>query len=823
MKTMLKWAILAAAISCSNAVLAEEVRISVAADQVAGQVTRHLTGACIEDVNHEIYGGIYSQMIFGESFQEPPVSAPVKDFKAFGGQWTVRDGSVESAAAEGSKLMSDHRSMADGSISVEMKFANRKEGNAGLIARVNRPGVGADRFIGYEISLDPSRQIVRLGKHRFNFELIEDAPCEIPVDKWNPVEVKFNGSKIEILVSGKSAIQRDLGDDSLPAGAVGLRNWNLDSAYRNLSVKTGEKSESLAFAQGDESQQISGMWRAVCTGTAKGKFSIVAEKPFIGKQSQQIAFASGEGTFGIENQGLNRWGMGYVADKPYEGYVWVRTEKPVKVIAALESRDGAKRYAETTIDIAAGDWKRIDFKLTPSVTDKAGRFSLLLNQPGTVEIGHAFLQPGDWGRFKGLPVRRDVAEALIDQGITVLRYGGSMINHPEYRWKKMYGPRDRRPPSPGTWYPYSTNGWAIPDFMDFCEAAGFEYIPDLNVNEKPEDIADFMDYAKGSAETEGGRRRIADGRKEPYKLHYLELGNEEAVNEEYAAKFEKLAKVIWTKDPNAIVVVGDFGYSDKITDPAHITGNWAGITNLAGQQRILKFAKENNREVWFDLHVNTEFPEKQNASLIGMLSFIDALTKMADGAKFKVVIFEYNAGNHAQKRALSNALTTNHLERDGRLPIITSANCLQPDGQNDNDWDQGLLFLDPSQVWLQPPGYVTQMFSRNYQPKVVKCEVAGGSGDLDVTVKRSEDGKTLVLQAVNIGDKPIEAKLQIAGFSPGKETAQVTELSGPMEAVNTAENPKTITPKQIEWKHKFKDGATSYSFPPRSFSVMRFE
>ena len=102
-----------------------------------------------------------------------------------------------------------------------------------------------------------------------------------------------------------------------------------------------------------------------------------------------------------------------------------------------------------------------------------------------------------------------------------------------------------------------------------------------------------------------------------------------------------------------------------------------------------------------------------------MFSFADALDKMADGARHKVVVFEFNAGNHAQKRALANALAINAVERDGRLPIVTSANCLQPDGQNDNGWDQGLLFLNPSQVWLQPPGYVTQMFSRNYLPHAV--------------------------------------------------------------------------------------------------------
>lgn len=78
------------------------------------------------------------------------------------------------------------------------------------------------------------------------------------------------------------------------------------------------------------------------------------------------------------------------------------------------------------------------------------------------------------------------------------------------------------------------------------------------------------------------------------------------------------------------------------------------------------------------------------------------------------------------KRALSNALATNEVERIGDLmPIACSANGLQPDKQNDNGWDQGLLFLDPGKVWLQPPGYVTRMTRTAGQPLLVKSEVVG--------------------------------------------------------------------------------------------------
>ena len=78
-----------------------------------------------------------------------------------------------------------------------------------------------------------------------------------------------------------------------------------------------------------------------------------------------------------------------------------------------------------------------------------------------------------------------------------------------------------------------------------------------------------------------------------------------------------------------------------------------------------------------------------------------------------------------------------------RVPIVCSANALQPNGQNDNGWDQGLMFLDPAQAWLQPPAYVTQMISRNRQPQVVAADLSGDTSGLDVTATRSADGATL--------------------------------------------------------------------------------
>jgi hypothetical protein len=76
---------------------------------------------------------------------------------------------------------------------------------------------------------------------------------------------------------------------------------------------------------------------------------------------------------------------------------------------------------------------------------------------------------------------------------------------------------------------------------------------------------------------------------------------------------------------------------------------------------------------------------------------------------------------------------------------------------------------------------------------------------------------------VNIGDKPIEASLSIDGFRPGKQVAQVVELSGKLAEVNTATQPRQVVPRNKEWRHDLAEGAARYTFPAHSFTVLRLE
>ena len=95
-------------------VCADTPVIRVDASQTAGRITPWMYGSCIEDVNHEIYGGLYDQKIFGESFEEPPATAKFEGWTAYGGGWMPDGTGCRVAADPGGKLVRDTPDFADG-------------------------------------------------------------------------------------------------------------------------------------------------------------------------------------------------------------------------------------------------------------------------------------------------------------------------------------------------------------------------------------------------------------------------------------------------------------------------------------------------------------------------------------------------------------------------------------------------------------------------------------------------------------------------------------------------------------------------------------
>ncbi len=555
---------------------------------------------------------------------------------------------------------------------------------------------------------------------------------------------------------------------------------------------------------------VSGMWDPVVTGSAQAHFVWDSEQAYNTAHSQQIAYLGGSGTVGIANRGLNRWGIAVREGQALQGHLYLRgLSAAPPVIVALQSADGTRTYAQQSLAPADSEWTRRDFRLRPTATDPNARFALWLAQPGSVGVDQVYLSDTGKALFRGHPFRADIGNKLVEQGLTFLRYGGSMINAPEYRCKKMLGPRDLRPQYRGTWYPYSTNGFGIEEFVQFCEAAHIEPAFAINIDETPEDAADLVEYLNGPTTSGWGAKRAANGHPKPYDVRYIEIGNEEGIDgsqawyRRYLERFELLYAAMRPRDPNVHYVIAAWWNPDE------------------------PYCKQiaqalNGKAALWDVHVggdNLREAEKVDRTLTQMQRLFAGWIPDSD---LRACIFEENGDRHDLQRALGHARILNVTQRHGDfVRMDCPANCLQPLGQNDNGWNQGQLFFLPDRTWGMPPYYAQQMAAHNHLPLCVGCDTDSPNGDLDVTATRSENGKTLVLKVVNSGDRPHRADIWLEEFLPAAH-ADVWTLSGDLNAVNTPDTPERIRPAHTVLDIPDIPGATfAYTFPPYSYTVLR--
>ena len=72
--------------------------------------------------------------------------------------------------------------------------------------------------------------------------------------------------------------------------------------------------QSIPFTVQSATLPVSTMWSPHQRGTAEGSFALTSDDPFTGTQSQVVTFATGDGEWGVSNQGLNHWGINFVAN-----------------------------------------------------------------------------------------------------------------------------------------------------------------------------------------------------------------------------------------------------------------------------------------------------------------------------------------------------------------------------------------------------------------------------------------------------------------------------------------------------------------------------
>ena len=786
---------------------ARDPRLTVDASQVLRRITPIMYGSCIEDVNHEIYGGLYDQKIFGESFEEPSPGMNFVNFTKFEGSWNLVQSIVSVQSWPGAKLVSNIPGFTDGSAEVNLKFTGASGDNAGLIFHVANSGNGADTFDGYEISLMQSGTLLRLGRHQHNYAMLKEVNVSFTPGDWTNLRVEMTAGRIRVYINKSATPAMDYTDNApLLTGSVGLRTWNSDVQFKDLIINTPVETITPVFKPVGTSF-VSGMWDVISNAADSVDFAIDDTNPYNGSMSQSIDYVRGTNKAGVVNKGLNRWGIAVTKDQLFQGRLYLRAAGftgPVTV--ALQSADGTITYASQTISGLTGTWAKYPFSLTSSTTDPKARFAVWIQDPGKVWIDQVVLmQTGDQ-QFKGLPYRADIGNAMVAEGLSFLRYGGTMVNAPGYLFKKMIGDADLRPPYQGNWYKYSSNGFGIEDFLKFTEAAGITSAFAINIEETAQDAADMVEYLNGDASTVWGAKRVANGHADSYHVKYIEIGNEEVIGSDdatqylhYCDRFEALYAAMHAKDPSI----------------QFINSAWwrPGSANM----KVI-FDRLNGKAAYWDYHCwadDTFAGTNVDKDLTNMKNYFlgwDPTTTM------KCTIFEENGNLHNMQRALGHATTLNAVLRHSDF-VLTScqANALQPYLQNDNGWDQGQIFFTPSRVWNMPPYYAQQMASATHLPLLVSSGTVAG---LDITATRSESGDTLMINVVNINGTPVKTVLTILGFSGASGDVKTYTLSGALNAENTLADPQKYA--TVESSLHGNVDSISYSFPAYSYTILRY-
>jgi alpha-L-arabinofuranosidase len=141
-----------------------------------------------------------------------------------------------------------------------------------------------------------------------------------------------------------------------------------------------------------------------------------------------------------------------------------------------------------------------------------------------------------------------------------------------FNWKQMIGPVDQRPGHMGCWSYRSSDGFGLPEYLLWCKQLGAEPVLGLFAGYvlngdhfkagSPEmalytqEALEEIEYVSGPADSEWGKKRLADGFPEPFALHYVEIGNEDWFDRSgsYDGRFAQMSKAIRERYPHLKII-----------------------------------------------------------------------------------------------------------------------------------------------------------------------------------------------------------------------------------------------------------------------------
>jgi alpha-L-arabinofuranosidase len=539
---------------------------------------------------------------------------------------------------------------------------------------------------------------------------------------------------------------------------------------------------------------------------------------------------------GLLNDGF--WGFPIRAQTMYKGSLYIKTTasgSPALTIS-LESLDGKIIYASTQISGISGQWEKYQYSFsTPTgiVPTKDARFRISTDTEGKYWFTRVTLFPPTFNnRPNGL--RPDLMTMMRNMKPKFLRFpGGNYLEgntfSDRFDWKTTIGDPDLRPGHKSPWGYRSTDGLGFLEFLEWTEDIGAEpmlavfagyvlnrdYLTGDYLKPFVQDALDEIEYVIGGPDTKWGAQRVKDGHPEPFKLQYVEIGNEDWFDNtgSYTQRYKQFYDAIKTKYPQ-LGLISTIG----------------GRTNMGNKMNV----------PGVKLDIIDEHYYRNAADMYRNAFQYDSYDRK--GPKIFCGEWATREGEPTtnMNAALGDAAWMTCMERNSDMVIMS---CYAPLFVNVSpggmQWKSDLIGYDALKSYGSPSYYAQAMFGNYLGDKIVpingenipKFDLPLSKMDLQMGASPStvpeiysvatKDSKTgiVYLKVVNVVGTSQKVSIVFDGKVKVYSKALKVELKAAHpEDTNTIDNPKNIVPVKsgIAVSKKF-----NYTFAPYSITVLQ--
>ncbi len=466
----------------------------------------------------------------------------------------------------------------------------------------------------------------------------------------------------------------------------------------------------------------------------------------------KLTVENSTGRAGIANDGY--WGIPVKPQTTYQASFYAKASDDAAgpLTVSIESTDGTVTYASAQVALTKGDWKKYAVTLTTAnsvAPTTQTHFVITAKSNGTYWFNLVSLFPPT---FNNRPNgnRTDIMKLMGDMKPSFLRLpGGNYLEgdmfSSRFIWKNTLGYLDDRPGHPGCWKYRSSDGMGLLEYLEWCEDlhiqpllavfAGYtlnkDYLP-AGPLLKPfvDEALEEIEYVSGATTTKWGAERAKDGHPQPFKLNYIEVGNEDGfdVSGSYDGRFTQFYDAIKAKYPQ-LQIISTIGGRDPL-----------GARFKIKTRRPELFDEHYYRSAW-DMEADATHYDDYDRS----------------GPKIFVGEWATREGSPTpnMNAALGDAAWMTGMERNSDHVVMS---CYAPLFVNVNpgamQWSSDLIGYNALTSYGSPSYYAEVLFSNNIGNKVVPV-----SGENIPTQTRAPNKKDSI---AGVTPKPIPAIFYVA-------------------------------------------------------------